>query len=77
MTSPMTYPSGLHGTKCLARSPVNPSKLLTARSESSLSASGPSTARSFMWYERLKRTQVSCQARCSSRQFVNSGGTPG
>ena len=30
-----------------------------------------------MWYDWLKRTQVSCQARCSSRQFVNSGGTPG
>src|SRR5262245_19895754 len=30
-----------------------------------------------MWYDWLKRTQVVCQARCSSRQFVNSGGTPG
>src|ERR687895_2626452 len=30
-----------------------------------------------MWNDWSKRTQVSCQARCSSRQFVNSGGTPG
>src|SRR5919197_2297516 len=56
---------------------LNPSKLLTARCERSFNASGPSTARSFMWNDWLKRTHVSCQARCSSRQFVNSGGTPG
>src|SRR5688572_23443915 len=30
-----------------------------------------------MWYERLKRTHVLCHALCSSRQFVNSGGTTG
>ena len=30
-----------------------------------------------MWNDWSKRTQVVCHARCSSRQFVNSGGTPG
>ena len=30
-----------------------------------------------MWYDWLKSTQVCCQAICSSRQFVNSAGTPG
>ena len=30
-----------------------------------------------MWYDWLKSTQVSRQARCSSRQLVNSGGTTG
>ena len=30
-----------------------------------------------MWNDWSKRMQVFCQAHCSSRQFVNSGGTPG
>src|SRR5262245_9882219 len=30
-----------------------------------------------MWNDWSNRTHVSCQARCSSRQLVNSGGTPG
>ena len=30
-----------------------------------------------MWYDWLNSTQVFCHACVSSRQFVNSGGTPG
>ena len=77
ITSPITYPSGVHGTKCFALSTTKPSKLLTARSERSCSASGPVTARSAMWYDWLKSTQVRCHAIVSSRQFVYSAGTPG
>ncbi len=77
ITSPITWPSGVHGTKCFALSTGKPSKLLIPSPESSRSASGPSTARSAMWYDWLKSTQVCCQAVCSSRQFVNSAGTPG
>src|SRR5688500_2101169 len=52
-------------------------KPLIARCDSSFTAPGPSTRRSAMWNDRLKSTQVFCQACCSSRQLVYSGGTPG
>src|SRR3954464_11379087 len=48
-----------------------------ARCDSSIVASGPSTYKSAMWNERLNSTHAFCQACCSSRQFVYSGGTPG
>ena len=67
----------MQGTKCFALSTAKPSKLLTASWDSSFAASGPDTARSAMWYDWLKSTQVVCQAICSSRQFVYSAGTPG
>ncbi len=41
----MTYPSYVHGTKCLARPGAKPSKLFTPSPESSASASRPSNGK--------------------------------
>jgi len=77
MPSPMTWPYGVHGANCFARSTGNFAKLLVARCENSFSASGPSTSCSAMWCDWSNRTQVSRHARCSSRQFEYSDGTTG
>jgi hypothetical protein len=45
----MTKPSGEHGTNCLALPGSKVAKLLVARCETSLMASGPSTMSSAMW----------------------------
>ena len=49
MPSPITWPSGLHGTNCLARSTGKWAKLFDRQPASSASASGPSTYCSTMW----------------------------
>src|SRR5687767_417900 len=62
---------------CLARSTGKLLKLLVARYENSLRASGPSTSCSTMWCDWSNSTQLSRHARCSSRQFEYSAGTTG
>ena len=76
MPSPMTSPSGVTGTNCLAMLTGKLATLLMPRSEISLSASGPEN-RLNMWCDWSKSTAVSCHAFCSRRQFVNSDGTTG
>jgi hypothetical protein len=77
MPSPMTYPSGLTATYCFALSTANFSNEFTPVSESSRMTSGPSIWRSVMWCDWSKSADISFQATCSSRQFVNSAGTAG
>ena len=65
------------GTICFALSAGKLVKLLMVRYEQSLSASGPLMVSSAMWCDWSNSTAVSRQARCSSRQLVNSLGTTG
>ena len=67
----------LQATNCLALPGPKFLKLFTPSMASTLSASGPSTYMSVMWYDWLNRMHVSRQARCSSLQFENSLGTTG
>ena len=77
MPSPITYPSGLHATNCLALFTWNVANEFTPRSESSRMTSGPSIVRSVMWCDWSNRAHVSRHARCSSRQLENSLATIG
>ena len=47
--------------------------VFTPRSLSSRSASGPAMNRSVMWWDWSSSAHVRAHARCSDRQFVNSG----
>ena len=74
----MTWPSWLQGTNCLARFDREVREAVDAeRAASIASASGPSIISSAMWCDWSNSTAVSRQARCSSRQLVNSVGTTG
>ncbi len=75
MASPMNCPSALTVTYCLALPGPKPANVLTPKSDSSRSASGPLRYRSVMWWDWSNSAQEVRQARCSERQLVNSGAT--
>jgi hypothetical protein len=73
MASPIRWPPALTATYCLALFTPKFANVFTPRSLNSRSASGPSTNRSVMWWDWSSSAHVVAHARCSERQFVNSG----
>ncbi len=75
MASPMKKPPELTATYCLALPGVKFANVLTPKSLSSRSASGPLMNRSVMWCDWSNSAHEVRQASCSVRQLVNSGAT--